>query len=217
MRKSLAPDCAAYVREERKELWSISFRKFMQKKKSKDAIDLTSTIISGTVQRSRRDNQGIYVKLICEESNPKREYKNHKDRVYKDSAMEIFMAFPEKGEPLTNDVMYINFEMNANGAMYACYGKGRKNRSFISEALYEKSDCQASVEEEKWSLTVTIPEELLKEICDFDGMMRGDSFYCNFYKISERPEIEHYGSFSPIESEKPNFHLPVCFAECKCV
>lgn len=163
------------------------------------------------------DNQGIYVKLICEESNPKREYKNHKDRVYKDSAMEIFMAFPEKGEPLTNDVMYINFEMNANGAMYACYGKGRKNRSFISEALYEKSDCQASVEEEKWSLTVTIPEELLKEICDFDGMMRGNSFYCNFYKISERPEIEHYGSFSPIESEKPNFHLPVCFAECKCV
>ena len=29
--------------------------------------------------------------------------------------------------------MYINFEINANGAMYAQYGKGRKNRQFLSE------------------------------------------------------------------------------------
>lgn len=36
------------------------------------------------------DGEGLFVKMICEESNPKRVYKNHKDPVYKDSAMEIF-------------------------------------------------------------------------------------------------------------------------------
>lgn len=161
------------------------------------------------------EGKGIYVKLICEEKDPKRVYRNHRDKVYQDSAMEIFMAFPEKGEPLLNDVMYLNFEMNANSAMYAAFGKGRKNRAFISEEMYKKSGCKAVIEEERWTLTVTIPEEFLQEICRWEDVKRGETFYCNFYKISESKEIEHYGSFSPIESETPNFHMPVCFAKCK--
>lgn len=161
------------------------------------------------------EGKGIYVKLVCEEQNPKRVYQHHRENVYQDSAMEIFMAFPEKGELLSNDVMYLNFEMNANGAMYAAFGKGRKSRSFISDEMYEKSNCQAVIEEDRWMLTVLIPEEFLREICAFEEIKNGGTFYCNFYKIAESAEIEHYGSFSPIESEKPNFHMPVCFAQCK--
>ena len=32
--------------------------------------------------------------------------------------MEVFPAFPEEAEVWTNDVMYLNFEVNSNGAMY---------------------------------------------------------------------------------------------------
>ena len=126
--------------------------------------------------------------------------------------MEVFMAFPED-EELSNNVMYINFEMNANGVMYSKFGKGRKGREFISEEICKKSNCHVDMEENKWVLTVTIPEEFLQEVCDWNGILKGETFYCNFYKISESPEIEHYGSFSRIESEKPNFHLPICFAK----
>ena len=68
-------------------------------------------------------DQGLFVKLVCKEKDPKRVYHNFMDMVCEDSAMEVFLAFPEKGEALTNDVMYLNFEVNSNGAMYAAYGK----------------------------------------------------------------------------------------------
>ena len=40
-------------------------------------------------------------------------------------------------------------------------------------------------------------------------------FYCNFYKIAQTPEIEHYASWSPIDNPTPNFHLPVFFAKAQ--
>ena len=116
------------------------------------------------------EGEGLFVKMVCEEKEPKRVYQNHQDPDYKDSAMEVFLAFPEEGEELSNDCMYTNFEINSNGAMLANYGKGRKN---------------------------------------------GQPFYCNFYKIAEDEAIVHYGSYSLIENETPNFHLPVCFAEAR--
>lgn len=158
------------------------------------------------------EGEGLFVKMVCEESNPKCVYQNHKDPVYKDSAMEIFLAFPGD-EELSNECMYTNFEINSKGKMLANYGKGRKGRQFISDEDYELSGVKAEVEEEKWYLEVLFPESYLNKICDFSRVKAGQEFYCNFYKIAESQEILHFGSFSPIESETPNFHLPVCFAK----
>lgn len=161
------------------------------------------------------ENEGLYVKMICEEKNPKREKQNHRERVCDDSTMEIFFAFTEEGETLTNDSMYINFEINSNGAMYSKYGKGRKNRTFITEEECEMTGCKTEIKEDRWSLEVLFPETFLNKICDFQKVKEGKTFYCNFYKISESEEIEHYGSYSPIDSETPNFHLPIYFAEAQ--
>ena len=159
------------------------------------------------------ENEGIYVKMVCEEKNPLITFTHHKDMVCKDSAMEIFLAFCEEEEELSNNVMYLNFEINASGAMYAKYGKGRQGREFISEELYNISNPKAVIEEDQWSIEVLIPEKLLNEVCDFKRFLNGDPFYCNFYKISEAPEIEHYAAYNKIESDVPNFHLPVSFAK----
>ena len=107
------------------------------------------------------EGEGLFVKMVCEETNPKREYKNHKDPVYKDSAMEIFLAFLEKGETLSNECMYTNFEINANGAMLANYGVGRKNRQFISDEQYKQTGVVATIDEDKWCLEVLFPETYL--------------------------------------------------------
>lgn len=163
------------------------------------------------------EGEGLFAKIICEEVNPKRIYKNHRDPVYKDSAMEIFLAFLENGETLSNDCMYTNFEINANGAMLANYGKGRKDRKSISDEQYTQTNVKAKIEENKWFLKVLFPESYLNEICDFESIKNGKEFYCNFYKISESDEILHFGSYSFIESETPNFHLPVCFAQAMIV
>ena len=159
------------------------------------------------------ENEGLFVKMVCEETNPKREYQNHKDPVYKDSAMEVFLAFTEEGETLTDHCMYTNFEINSNGAMLANFGKGRNNRRFISDEQYEMTGVKSTIEEDRWYFEVLFPESYLKEICDFDRIKAGKTFYCNFYKIGENEEIRHFGSYSPIDSETPNFHKPVCFAE----
>lgn len=161
------------------------------------------------------EGEGLFVKMICEETDPIRVYKNHKDPVYKDSAMEIFLAFPK--EVLSNDCMYTNFEINSNGAMLANYGEGRQGRQFITDAQYEQTGVKAVIEEDKWYLEVLFPEDYLKQICDFEEIKAGKAFYCNFYKIAETEDIQHFGSYSPIESEKPNFHLPVCFAKAMIV
>lgn len=157
------------------------------------------------------EGEGLFVKMVCEETNPRREYKNHKDPVYIDSTMEIFLAFPE-GE-LNNDCMYTNFEINSNGAMLANYGKGRHGRQFITDAQYEQTGVKATIEADKWYLEVLFPESYLNEICNFNEIKTGKEFYCNFYKIAQAEEVLHFGSYSPIDSATPNFHLPVCFAK----
>lgn len=158
-------------------------------------------------------DKGLFVKMVCREPSPKRVWLNHKDPVWKDSAMEVFLAFPDG--TLTNESLYLNLEVNANGAMYAQYGCGRKGRQFLSKRFYEDSNCRAEQKEGDWCVTLMTPEWLLKEICGLEW--KKTKFYCNFYKISESQEIEHYLSFSRIESSRPNFHCPVCFAEAELV
>ncbi len=157
--------------------------------------------------------KGLFFKLVCEEKNPLRVYKNNRDRVCEESAMEIFLAFPEEGEALTVDCMYTNFELNANGAIYSKFGKGRNNRQFISEETCELMECTAQVDEDKWSLEFVVPEKYLEDICELDAIKAGRSFYFDFFKIAENKEIEHYGIYAPSKNEKPNFHYPNDYME----
>lgn len=39
--------------------------------------------------------EGLYIKLVCEEKDPLRVYKEDQDPVYKDSAMEAFFNLKE--------------------------------------------------------------------------------------------------------------------------
>lgn len=161
------------------------------------------------------EGTGLFAKFFIEESDPKRIYTQNRDPVYKDSAVEVFLAFLQEGEVLSNDCMYTNYEFNSNGALLANYGVGRKGRQSITDEQFALAGCTAHIMEDRWTAEVTIPESYLHQICDFDAIKAGKTFYCNFYKIAEGEGIQHFGSFSPIDSPTPNFHLPVCFAEAK--
>ncbi len=163
--------------------------------------------------------EGLFVFMKCHEQNPLQTVTRHMGRVCEDSAMEAFFAFPDK--PVTEEEafipddngLYCNFEINANGAMYAKTGRGRQGRAQLTEEEFEATGVRATILPDSWEIMFLVPLTLLSRVANKDVFSPGDVFFCNFYKISETPEIEHYLSFSPIEAEKPNFHLPRFFAK----
>ncbi len=154
---------------------------------------------------------GFLLQMECFETDPLRTYTAAQSPVCNDSAMEAFFAFA----PTTPNAqsMYLNFEINANGAMHAKFGAGRKNRQYISTQAYENCHVTSTILADRWKISLCIPLSLIQEIYALDAFTAGDIFYCNFYKISESPAIEHYAAFHPIESDTPNFHVPACFAQ----
>ena len=152
----------------------------------------------------------FYVRMVCEEKDPLRTYTAHRDPVYRDSAMEAFFLFdPTQGDMET----YVNFEMNANGALLAAYGPSRMYRSYFSSEEYEQFHPTAQVEEDRWSISFCIPVSILEQIYGPLDLQAGSRLYCNFYKISEAADIEHYAAYSPITSDTPSFHMPEYFAD----
>lgn len=152
---------------------------------------------------------GFFVKMTCEEMNPARIYLNPNDPVHLDSTMEAFFQF----YPLERPNCYINLEANSNGALHAKYGDGRNNRKVFPMELHEACQCTGTIYESFWTLELTVPLELIRYVyghCDFQS---GDTLACNFYKIKESEGLTHFGSYTKIENETPNFHLPQFFAK----
>ncbi len=152
---------------------------------------------------------GLYLKLVCLEKNPLRVYKEDQDPVYKDSAMEAFFQFA--GDDKEANDNYLNFEMNANGALLACYGKNKTDRTPFAPDQIQKMKCSAEINEERWSVNLALPIEIVEQIYGRLDWKEGMTFSCNFYKICETKEYEHYASYRYVESEQPNFHLPEYF------
>ena len=134
--------------------------------------------------------EGFYLKLVCLEKNPLRIYKEDQDPVYKDSAVEAFFRF-NSGDGARQDI-YLNFEMNANGAILAGYGKNKTERTPFEADMLQKLNCKAEVEEEQWNVSLMVPIEILECIYGELYLKEGTKFNCNFYKICETKENEHY-------------------------
>lgn len=152
--------------------------------------------------------EGFCLTMTCEESSPLRTYTEPNSAVYKDSAMEAFFCFAPDG--ILSDT-YLNFEMNANGALLAMYGSSRDCRTAFSPDWITQCRCRAAVKENEWTLSLFVPLSILNEIYGELSLKEGSYFSLNFYKLSESPDIEHYASFSPVCAPSPDFHLPQFF------
>lgn len=154
---------------------------------------------------------GFILEMECQEKEPFRSFQNDNDPVYLDSAMEAFFCFaPDEAKPC-----YMNFEMNANGAMLACYGRERENRTSIPEELRKGLVCDAQIGEDSWRIRLTLPLSLITAIYPNLILNTGSSFTCNFYKIKESEGQTHFASFAPIPIPKPDFHRPEYFAHAQ--
>lgn len=149
---------------------------------------------------------GLVISMTAMENDPRTTFTNDGDPVYQDSALEAFFNFtPQREIPF-----YMNFEMNANGAMLNDIGIMGDRRS-VYDSVPWRAKCKSKRSADSWSVRLEIPMEMICNIFTIEPFKAGDLFTCNFYKICESKEFEHYASYATIVSEKPNFHLPQFF------
>ncbi len=153
-----------------------------------------------------KKDDGFYVYMYCEESNPKTVITEIGGNVYLDSALEFFCDYnPQKNKWKKN---YINLEMNSAGVYLAQYD---------GKSILDLSDEKITVEGERrkdyWSVTAHIPLELLKDVYGEINIEEGSIVECNFTKCGSGTKIKHWGTWQMLPGTTPNFHQPKRFAE----
>lgn len=155
------------------------------------------------------ENDGFYVKMTAEEGDPKAVYENDMDPVYKDSCLEFFAMLKSDG--------YINCEMNSKGAVLAAFGKGRGSRIPVCDIAGKTVEVTANREDRKWSVVLRIGTEIIEKLYGATDISEGFVFKANAYKCGDDCEFPHYGAFSEVGAEKPDYHRPEYFVDFKLV
>jgi len=159
-----------------------------------------------------RSNDSIFIKYSVRGSMLRAIFSNDLDPVNEDSCVEFFCKLPDSDN-------YMNFEFNCIGT---CNASKRKSKTegvvrYTLDQLaqikrYPSIGRRAFNEMEgmfEWELTVKIPFTLM----GIDPTNLPKKMMGNFYKCADGTDSPHYVSWSPIKTEKPNFHCPEFFGE----
>jgi len=148
------------------------------------------------------DGEGLYFKLTCFESAPKAVYKNYNDQVWLDSCLEFFVS------PCNDDKRYLNIEMNSAGAYLCGLRYSRENKVDIA-TVAEPPKVKATKYADRWTVEGLLSLETVEKVFGrFDKEFKG-----NLYKCGDETEIPHFGMWSPVGTETPDFHRPEYFGD----
>lgn len=150
--------------------------------------------------RILRGPEGISVLMHTAEKDLKAECTEHNGSVYLDSCMEFFL----KPDPWS--IYYFNFEINPKGIAHIGFGKDRYGRQLIDtdRAVF---DIESIPEDGNWTLKFYIPDSfLLRYVSTVASVCKA-----NLYKCGDKGGKNHYGTWSPVETPAPDFHLPDFF------
>ncbi len=154
------------------------------------------------------DKENLYIKLfapITEELTILTTRDN--GPVWEDNCLEFFFA------PFGEEDDYLNIECNPAAAMVIGKGNDRHDRTsvvaYLKPLLAPKTEIRAG---EGWSVTYAFPFAAIREIFGKPFLAeKGAKFYFNAYLCGEKTPIMHFGSWSPIDTENPDFHRPEFF------
>jgi len=159
-----------------------------------------------------RSKDSIFIKYSVRGSMLRAIYSNDLDPVNEDSCVEFFCKLPDSDS-------YMNFEFNCIGTCNASKRKSKTEgvvRYTLDELAqikrYPSIGRRAFNEMEgmfEWELTVKIPFTLM----GLDSNNLPEKILGNFYKCADGTDSPHYVSWSPIKTEKPEFHCPEFFGE----
>lgn len=154
------------------------------------------------------NDNAICVQFTVYEKQIVARYNNMHDPVYLDSCVEIFFR-PDR------DMRYINFEINAIGAVLLGVGKNRYDRKKIDEdisafEIKNTVDNPKTYNNDKWQVEFKIPFWFFEKY--FDSFQKSEPLWANFYKCGEETTYEHYGMWSDIEFGE-DFHQSKYFGK----
>ena len=130
--------------------------------------------------------------------------------VYKDSCVEFFISFDNRN--------YYNFEFNCIGTRHLSYGPGRGNRTRINPEIVEKIKANSTLGSEQfdnkagdfeWEMMLRIPVEVF--VFDTISKLNGMQATGNFYKCGDMTDEPHFVTWTPVKTEKPDYHRPEFF------
>ena len=152
--------------------------------------------------------QGFAVRLTSFESEPLAIYTEYGEPVYRDSALEFFVAFNNKLP------YYVNFETNSNGALLAARRTCREDKVPLDKLIdINKIRIKARREYDRWYVEYMIPLDVIQELFKKSKFPSGYVFHGNFYKCGDDTEFPHHGVFESPGTAMPDFHRPENFAE----
>lgn len=158
-----------------------------------------------------RTDQHLYIRYFVRGNSLKALHATDDSPVYTDSCVEFFMRKAEETD-------YINFEFNCIGTCDAAYRQSRENKQSLSPEQYALIHRYSSLEKNpfaekkgiySWELVVRIPFSVM----GLDPHHLPEKIMGNFYKCADDTEYPHYVSWSPIDTETPDFHRPEFFGE----
>ena len=153
-----------------------------------------------------REENGFAVRFTVREKNPRRLWKDHFSPVHEDSCVEFFANF----SPDTTD-WYINFEVNANGAMNLHFRRDRYETKEISKEEVDAFRIEAEVDRYFWRVTYHIGDDFIRKYYPDYDPEKADKMKCNLYKCGDRTLIPHYMAAFDLECTRPDFHRPEYF------
>jgi hypothetical protein len=153
-----------------------------------------------TTFRVLRSDMGFTVLINTKEKHLRAECREQNGDVYCDSCIEFFI------KPDNHDVNYLNFEFNPLGVLHLGLGSGRHGRMPIDtdRAVF---DIVSVAREGDWTLKFFVPFSFLLE--HFGKISK--VFRANVYKCGEMTDHSHFGAWSEVEVDSPDFHVPDFF------
>lgn len=149
----------------------------------------------------------VFLKFYVTEKSIRAVNSRPNSEVWEDSCVEFFINFGEDEE-------YYNFEFNCIGTAKVGHGNSKHGRRSLPESLLQQIKYQSVIDNQpdneiRWELTLIIPKELFcfNEI----ATLQGQSCRANFYKCGDQLPTPHFITWSGIQSEEPDFHLPEFF------
>lgn len=158
------------------------------------------------------DNKHLLIKYYVQEQHLQAFYRRANEPVYKDSCVECFIAWDDKG--------YYNFEFNSLGTCLAAFGPNRANRKSLDTSTIAKIQRLSAIhsvftgnpdEPISWTMTIKIPLEVFYAH-DLRNLSQKKAT-ANFYKCGDALPQSHYLSWQKINTPAPDFHRPEFFGE----
>ncbi len=162
------------------------------------------------------DNSAIYIIFRVEDQYIKAVHSKNQEMVCRDSCVEFFFTPDNK-----SNKGYFNLEMNCGGVFLFNFQKSAKSgRIYIADEDIEQIEVAHTLpklieneitEKTTWVVEYRIPFSVLKKYYNFSEPQNGTVWRANFYKCADRTSHPHWLTWAPVNSPRPNFHLPEYF------